>query len=99
VFLTVSEAEKEDAPPTRERPLVGDAVFLSVMESGFLAADLLAKLTSQQLYYYTYLLINYDGANKKEYELFFNAVGGFFVAFICSTSSSSSSFPSSFPSS
>jgi hypothetical protein len=47
--------------------MVGDAVFLSVLESGFLAADLLQKLTGQQLYYYTYLLINYDGANRKEY--------------------------------
>lgn len=66
LFPTEAEAEREDPPPQRERPLVGDAVFLSVMESGFLAADLLAKLTSAQLYYYTYLLINYDGANKKD---------------------------------
>ena len=45
---------------------ISDAVFLSVLEAGFLTVDLLRQLSTQQLYFYTYLLITYDALNKKE---------------------------------
>jgi hypothetical protein len=46
---------------------LSDAVFLSVLEAGFLTMELLRQLSTQQLYYYTYLILSYNGVNKKEY--------------------------------